>query len=1114
MSNHSHQSINESETNGMDDICHIAAQLGSGSAWIHARAIESWTCLSQTNDSCSLDKFKLDTEVSTFTQEDNTPITSVQGPAGILSISITHCEELNDTSIDALRRLARLAESVQFQGTGDDRYQSFFEHLEEGIFQTTPDGRYISANPKLAKIYGYDSAEQLVEDLRDISGQLYVQPGRRDDFVKLMREEDVITNFESQIRRVDGSEIWISENVRAVRDDNGEIQFFEGTVVDITDQRQVQDDLRDSELLYHSLVETIPQNILRKDLNGRFIFANQRFCELLGHQMDEIIGRTDHDFFPKDLADKYRRDDQRVIEKGEIYDTVEEHDLADGTKMYVHVIKTPLRDAENNLIGIQCMFWDVTSRRQIEDELAFERDLLHALLENVPDRIYFKDTESRFVRCSQALARRLGLESPEDAVGKTDYDFHPKQQAKEFHEDEQRVVLTGKAVVNKAEKQISKDGQATWASVTKVPVLSRAGIVTGLIGISRDITALKLAEQEMERARDLAEESAQLKAQFLATMSHEIRTPMNAIIGMVDLLLSTHLDAEQQEYAGHVRTSADALLEILNDILDLSKIEAGQMVLEKTQFNLRELVEDAVELHALKAQEKGVELACHVPSKLAGTHKGDTGRLRQVLLNFISNAVKFTEHGTVRVTLTCQENGQVRFEVRDTGIGIASDLQPKIFEAFRQADGSTTRKYGGTGLGLAISQELVELMGGTLGVESEHGSGSLFWFSLPLEQVKDDPKPHSADLTNRHLTIAAADGFIRRSISGFAEEWEIQVESFADGESASKHIMNSEHLDIVLLDLDIPGIDCLDLVQLTQHAAPNAHVLLITTRARKFDPNIIRAMGVAGTITKPVKCRRMKEILCEVLSGKSPMYRQPELAGANRTIHALVVEDNQINQRVAQLQLEKLGCRVSISASGEGALELDLNNYDLIFMDCQMPGMDGFETTRTIREREKESGTPTHIIAMTANAREEDRQACLDAGMDDFVSKPVQLKELQRVLGPITDGVPEPQRDAVNEVLPTDTLRELLPLYIEQARKLIASIKNAASAEDFNLTRQCVHQLKGSSANVGARALADLCSEIEIATAEQDPEQLLTKTSQLDQQMDLAESALNRLAAE
>ena len=537
------------------DSCRIAAHFcGTEIAAVHLFSSESQLCIAQTGGfpeteflnkrlaekvvSSKRDVFKVQIQDQYFI---GLPLLEGALAKGVLSVLGSCCINSEVEKILVLHARG-LMEQILIRRQLN-RWEILSEgelsgNVVEGVFRTSPDGCYLAANTMLARIYGYVSHEELMAELRDISGQLYVDRKRRAEFVKLMKENDVITNFTSQIHRRDGEIIWISENVHAVRDSNGELLYYEGTVTEITEKRKIEDALRESEILYHSLVENIPQNILRKDMDGSFTFANKNFCRLIGQSRGDVIGKKDSDFFSFDLAEKYRRDDLMVIETGTTYDSVEEHESADGGKLYVHVIKTPLYDAEGRPSGIQCMFWDVTQRKKIEEQLAFERDLLRALLENVPDRIYFKDAESRFVRCSRALADRLGLNMPEEAIGKTDYDFHPDKDAREYHEDEQRVVLTGEPVVNKVEQQTGKDGKPIWASVSKVPFRNRAGMVTGIIGISRDITALKQAEQETLHARDMAEESALLKAQFLATMSHEIRTPMNAIVGMIDLLLS------------------------------------------------------------------------------------------------------------------------------------------------------------------------------------------------------------------------------------------------------------------------------------------------------------------------------------------------------------------------------------------------------------------------------------------------------------------------------------------------------------------------------------------------------------------------------------------------
>ena len=1054
------------------------------------------------------------------------PFSANNQTVGALCVASPNTHSLDDSQISLLEGLAiqagSLAENrhqinllkeenaellIQELGAemAEEKYRSIFDHVQEGIFQTTADGKFISANPMLARIYGFDSPDELINQMEDVSRELYVDTQRREEFIKIMTERDVIHNFVSQVKKNDGSLIWIAENVRAVRNKDDQLLYYEGTVVDITEKQETEKALRDSELLYHSLVETIPQNIVRKNLEGVFIFANQKFCQTVGKPLEDILGKNDYDLSPKHLADKYRRDDMRVMETGEIYDTTEIHGSGD-EDIYIETVKTPLLDSQGNINGIQCMFWDVTERHEMEEQLAYERDLLNALLENVPDRIYIKDTESRFIKGSAALAKRLGLKMPGDIVGKTDYDFHPDGLAKSFHEDEQRVILTGNPIINKVEQQTDTDGRDIWASVTKVPFTNRSGITTGVIGISRDITALKLAERETARARDMALEAAQMKAQFLAVMSHEIRTPMNGIIGMIDLLLDSELSEEQQEYADTVRTSADALLEILNDILDLSKIEAGRLELEKSEFPLRQVIEEAVELHALRAEANHVELHCHIPPLLDGQYRGDAGRLRQILLNLISNAVKFTEEGEVQTSVRAiNETGgdvKLQFTVADTGIGISPEMRDKIFDAFRQADGSTTRRYGGTGLGLSISRQLTEMMNGDMWTESTPNEGSQFHFTAVLEKEEGELQQYAEELSGCSLLLIVPNDFARNAIEEYAAQMQINVTPVNSEKEAQSALAKLGPYDLILLDLNLKDGDALDLVQeihsSTEHA--NTKIVLLTTRRMKVDPGMLRTLGVSGTLLKPVRLNRLHQALLNALTGKAHKPKSSTSTSVNQhnSLRILVAEDNPINQRVATLQLTKLGHQVEICEHGQAVLDANLDQFDIVLMDCQMPVLDGLEATRRIRKLELEDKTrePVYIIAMTANTQEDDRAACIEAGMDDFVSKPVQLKELQialqKSLGieikeeetseseiPLLDTT---QLDQLRAADQADTFREIISMYLDQTHSQLTELHTALADQNHEQTANISHQIKGSSANLGASQLADACSRLETST--------------------------------
>ncbi len=1025
------------------------------------------------------------------------------------------------------------------------------------------------------------------------------------------------------------------------------------------DQHQrTEERLRISEAFYQMLVETLPQNILRKDLQGRFTFANRKFCQSIGKPLVELVGRTDFDLFPQELAAKYHRDDLRVMSTRENLDTVEAHQGPHGERLFVHVIKTPLYDASGNVIGVQGIFYDVTQRKRIEEELAYERDLLRALLDYIPDRIYFKDVNCRFMRCSKSMARRLGLGDPREVVGKTDFDFHPAQQAHEFYNDEQRILLTGQPLINKLEKQVDVDGREIWASVTKVPIYTQSGSIAGLVGLSRDITQLKQTEQalrqaeekyraiyensvegifqttrdghflsanpalarlygynspeevvaaltdiehqlyvdpkrreefsrimrergevsgfesqvyrkdksviwisesartakdpagnflyyegiveditirkqaelERERAREAALESARTKAQFLANMSHEIRTPMNAITGMTGLLADTRMTKEQREYVETIRNSTGTLLGVINDILDFSKIEAGKLSLEVIDFDLREAVEGSVEMLAERAHKKNIELACWIEPDVSRRLRGDPVRLRQILANLVSNAVKFTERGEVLVHVTTfEENSHrivARFEVKDTGIGIPPEAMARIFQEFTQADGSTTRKYGGTGLGLTISKQLVSLMQGEIGVESVPGEGSTFWFQLPFERQpaveSDSPIRDVEKINGLRLLLVEDSETHRRILHQQFEQWKIQDETAATTAEAMAMIqaaaMAGNPYPLLIIDIDMPETDGLSLAQTIKNdpTMASSRIIMITNLLNRLNTTTMKATGISACLVKPVRQSRLLECLVDAMSASGAASAQPMDAdpralnsafepAATRNVRILLAEDNVVNQRVALKQLKKLGFSAdSVSNGNEVLSALQRVPYDIIIMDCQMPEMDGYEVTRRIRQSGSDSyihlRSAPYIIALTANAMHGDREHCLALGMNDYLTKPLHLHELEAVLHRallrVSPATPDPapavkpdpdtlDRTVINglkelrEPGQPDPLRELIDLFLKDAQPRLQQMAAAVSAGDLSKLAAATHTLKGSASNLGARHLSSLCASLE-----------------------------------
>jgi PAS domain S-box-containing protein len=649
-----------------------------------------------------------------------------------------------------------------------------------------------------------------------------------------------------------------------------------------------------------------------------------------------------------------------------------------------------------------------------ETTMVRERSLLRTLMDNIPDFIYGKDRDHRFLVANKPLAERMGAACPEELLGKSDFDYYTAEVAAKYARDEDEIMNTGLAVINREEVCLSATGQQVWHLTSEVPFLDQNGKVIGIIGIGHNITERKKAEIMLLRLKEEAEVANRAKSEFLANMSHEIRTPMNGILGMTELVLDTELSEEQRDNVGLVRLSAESLLTVINDILDFSKVEAGKMELENIPFDLRESLGEAMQTLSFRAHQKGLELVYEVLPDVHEPLIGDPGRLRQIVVNLVGNAIKFTERGEILITVvqdTENDHGVcLHFAVTDTGVGIPLEKQIRIFEAFSQADGSVTRKFGGTGLGLAISTRLVEMMGGRIWVESEPGKGSTFHFTARFEvQETATPRPLLIDPSQlRDLAVLIVDDNFtnRRVLTGMLSRWGMISTAVEGGRTAllaiEREVKEGRSFSLIIVDGQMPDMDGFTLVEEMQkrHDLSGVTIMMLTSIGHLGDAARCRDMNLSAYLVKPVRQAELLETICRVLRiwpQKEPqeVITRHTLRERKNRLRVLLAEDNAVNQTLAVRLLEKRGFMVTATANGrEAVAEFERQSYDLVLMDVQMPEMDGFEATAAIRAREMLSGKHIPILAMTAHALRGDEERCIAAGMDGYISKPIRTSEM------------------------------------------------------------------------------------------------------------------------
>ncbi len=1019
----------------------------------------------------------------------------------------------------------------------EELFRSIFENAPVGISLYKVDGSQYLTNSALQKMVGYTYEDLSSLDKWDRIVHPDERASRAERMAGFLRGERDIDAWEQRFVHRDGRIIVTHRNCSVVRDLAGKPQYLLNMTTDITEHKRAQEERDRVAKQMEMLLESTGQGIYGIDLQGNCTFINRATCELIGYRPEEALGRNMHELahhhkpdgsvYPVDQCPVYR-----ALKKGEGCGLGDEIMWRrDGTPIPVEYSSFPIRE-NGSITGAAVTVVDITERKRAEERLRQSEQLFRSIFENAQIGISFYNIDTQVISPNRALQEMLGYTEEElSHLARWDEISHPDERA--VCAERYAELVQGKREKNRWEQRLlRKDGRIATTSVRFSLLRDADGRPQYVAALQEDITERKRLEAELVAAKEIAEAATKAKSDFLANMSHEIRTPMNAILGMTHLALKTDLTPKQRDYLTKTKTAAQTLLGIINDILDFSKIEAGKLDMEKIDFGLEDVLANVSGMVCQKAHDKNLEFLVAAPQDVPPHLVGDPLRLGQVLINLVTNAVKFTERGEIVVTVALLERASKRvnlkFSVRDSGIGMTPEQTARLFQAFSQADSSTTRKYGGTGLGLSICKKLVEMMEGNIWVESGSGTGSAFhftaWFGIGSGETKR--RLLIPDIAGLRVLVVDDNQQAREILTDSLKGLALAAQSASSGEDAIRELASHDSQDpyqLVLMDWHMPGMDGLEASRIIKRSGHLKHVPKIVM-VTAFEREDIRAqaeeIGIEGYLLKPVTASTLYDTLVELfgVAGREPEPSRSTKAtsGSDRAsgVRILLVEDNEVNQQVATELLESEGAIVQLANHGGEALRILTEGeqpppFDIVFMDLQMPGMDGFTATKLLRANPGLRSLP--IIAMTAHALVEERQRCLEAGMNDHVSKPIDPDALFATLMrwvkprevPITRSEGRPAKLADEVFLPEidgvdmasglkrvagnkRLYRDLLIQFAAKQADADSQILAALEHRDRKLAERIVHTAKGVAGNIGLGQVFAAAEKLERAVRDGD----------------------------